>query len=146
MQEVTCAKLLTSQVWHHYPSSYLRSDIWRMERNVSPYRPAVVICHSLPTNWMLPAPMGWAGAKCPPDPREHGFVYLIGRCAVTGVRLHAACGHACVVHEMLPLPMGWAGAKCPSDPQEHGFVYLIGRESLLHMGYMVVRARDGLVI
>eukprot|EP00983_Pelagomonas_calceolata_P113494 1159992-Pelagomonas_calceolata.AAC.1 len=42
-------------------------------------KPALIVCHSMPTNWMLPAPMGWAGAKCPPDPREAAYVYLIGR-------------------------------------------------------------------
>lgn len=31
------------------------------------------------THRMLPAPMGWAGAKCPPDPREAAYAYLIGR-------------------------------------------------------------------
>lgn len=28
---------------------------------------------------MYPSPMGWAGAKCPPDPREAPYVYAIGR-------------------------------------------------------------------
>ena len=45
-------------------------------------RPSIVVGHSLPTNWMLPLPMGWAGEKSPPDPSEHGFVYLIGRWAL----------------------------------------------------------------
>jgi hypothetical protein len=42
-------------------------------------RAAVVVCHSVPTNWVYPEPMWAAGAPCPPDPAEHAWVYQIGR-------------------------------------------------------------------
>ncbi len=48
--------------------------------HVSVRRPAVVVCHSHPANWVLPMPLSsWSGAQCPPDPQKHGFVYLVGR-------------------------------------------------------------------
>jgi hypothetical protein len=39
-------------------------------------RASIIICHSLPTNWVGAA---WAGEPCPPDARDHGYVYLVGR-------------------------------------------------------------------
>eukprot|EP00775_Hariotina_reticulata_P008345 gene8345-8529_t len=42
-------------------------------------RAAVVVCHSVPTNWVYPEPMWAAGAPCPPNPAEHAWVYQIGR-------------------------------------------------------------------
>ena len=68
----------------------MRRDIRRMEMAVDS-RPSIVVCHSLPTNWMLPLPMGWAGEKCPPDPSEHGFVYLIGRWVDMGRCIEESC-------------------------------------------------------
>jgi hypothetical protein len=42
-------------------------------------RAAIVVCHSVPTNWPYPTPMWYAGSRCPPDPKEHGWVYMVGR-------------------------------------------------------------------
>ncbi|KAF8072768.1 hypothetical protein HT031_000428 [Scenedesmus sp. PABB004] len=42
-------------------------------------RAAIVVCHSVPTNWAVPEPVWQVGARCPPDPRERGWVYTIGR-------------------------------------------------------------------
>jgi hypothetical protein len=42
-------------------------------------RAAIVVCHSVPTNWAFPEPMYTTGAPCPPDPREFGWVYQVGR-------------------------------------------------------------------
>jgi hypothetical protein len=42
-------------------------------------RPAVVVCHSVPTNWQYPSLMSLAGAPCPPNPKEFSWVYAIGR-------------------------------------------------------------------
>lgn len=42
-------------------------------------RPAVIICHSVPSNWAVPEEMFGAGARCPPNPDEFGWVYVIGR-------------------------------------------------------------------
>jgi len=32
-------------------------------------RSAVVVCHSMPSNYALPEPTYWAGAQCPPNPK-----------------------------------------------------------------------------
>ncbi len=37
-------------------------------------RAAIVVCHSLPTNWAFPEPMWFSGAPCPPNPKEFGWV------------------------------------------------------------------------
>lgn len=39
---------------------------------------AIVVCHSVPTNWAYPEPVGVAGEPCPP-PMPYHWVYLIGR-------------------------------------------------------------------
>lgn len=42
-------------------------------------RAAVVVCHSLPTNWHLPEPTAGADDQCPPAAVKAGYVYLVGR-------------------------------------------------------------------
>ncbi|GIL48632.1 hypothetical protein Vafri_5101, partial [Volvox africanus] len=42
-------------------------------------RPAVLVCHSLPTNWQVPEPNQGSGDQCPPEATKHGYVYLVGR-------------------------------------------------------------------
>uniref|UniRef100_A0A383WC78 Glycosyl transferase family 1 domain-containing protein n=1 Tax=Tetradesmus obliquus TaxID=3088 RepID=A0A383WC78_TETOB len=53
-------------------------------------RAAVVVCHSVPTNWQFPDPAWAAGAPCPPNPREFGWVYAVGRTMFETDRLPAA--------------------------------------------------------
>jgi hypothetical protein len=40
---------------------------------------AIVVCHSMPTNWPWPTPMWVSGARCPPHEDEAGWVYTVGR-------------------------------------------------------------------
>jgi hypothetical protein len=49
----------------------------------------VVVCHSVPTNWAFPEPMYVTGAVCPPDPRQFGWVYAVGRTMFETDRLPA---------------------------------------------------------
>lgn len=42
-------------------------------------RPAIVVCHSLPTNWKLPEPGGDEPDQCPPQAAKHAYVYVVGR-------------------------------------------------------------------
>ena len=55
------------------PSSLFRAQA---QPDLAKERASIVICHSLPTNWVGAA---WAGEPCPPDARQHGYVYLVGR-------------------------------------------------------------------
>lgn len=59
-----------------------RQELMLMQSLPAKYRgkrAAVVVCHSVPTNWVYPEPMWAAGAPCPPNPAEHAWVYQIGR-------------------------------------------------------------------
>lgn len=52
-------------------------------------RSAVVVCHSVPTNWAFPEPMWVSGAPCPPNPKEFAWVYSVGRTMFETDRLPA---------------------------------------------------------
>ncbi len=63
-------------------------------------RASIIICHSLPTNWVGAA---WAGEPCPPDAREHGYVYLVGRTMFETDRLPEAFVPRWAGNEMVSL-------------------------------------------
>lgn len=74
-------------------------------------RPAIIVCHSLPTNWCgvaVPLTQRGAAASCTAAPR-HDVPRLT------------------VLRRMLPSPMSWVGEKCPPDVTDAAYVYLIGR-------------------
>jgi hypothetical protein len=52
-------------------------------------RSAVVVCHSVATNWAFPEPMWQSGAPCPPNPKEFAWVYAVGRTMFETDRLHS---------------------------------------------------------
>jgi hypothetical protein len=64
-------------------------------------RSAVVVCHSVPTNWAFPEPMHMMGAQCPPNPKEFAWVYSVGRTMFETDRLPAVfvprCGRCCLL-------------------------------------------------
>ena len=55
-----------------------RSALWSLPPAPTS-RPAVVICHSLPTNWASDPATNGPSDQCPPDSLKHGIVYTIGR-------------------------------------------------------------------
>lgn len=65
-----------------------RQDMRMMEKNVAQKRPAIVVCHSFPSNWATEDPGAWTG-QCPPDPKQHPYVYQIGRTMFETDRLPA---------------------------------------------------------
>ncbi len=61
-----------------------RPDAAHPSPSASPFlppapRPAIVVCHSLPTNWKLPEPGGDEPDQCPPQASKHAYVYVVGR-------------------------------------------------------------------
>ncbi|KXZ50642.1 hypothetical protein GPECTOR_15g326 [Gonium pectorale] len=71
-------------------------------------RPAVVVCHSLPTNWQLPEPTDGQQDQCPPKAREHGYVYLVGRTMFETDRLPGVFVSRCNAMNEIWVPSQWA--------------------------------------
>ncbi|KAF6259241.1 hypothetical protein COO60DRAFT_1700898 [Scenedesmus sp. NREL 46B-D3] len=101
---VRSGRLAPADVW-----AYHHGDIWRehvvaamapedrleleylqsLPAKYKSRRAAVVVCHSMPTNWAYPEPMWVSGARCPPNPSEFGWVYTVGRTMFETDRLPA---------------------------------------------------------
>ncbi|KAG2452970.1 hypothetical protein HYH02_002307 [Chlamydomonas schloesseri] len=71
-------------------------------------RAAVVVCHSLPTNWQLPEPTSGADDQCPPAAVKAGYVYLVGRTMFETDRLPRAFVARCNSMNEVWVPSAWA--------------------------------------
>lgn len=90
--------------------------VWTLPAPPAGPRPAIVICHSLPTNWVMPEPIGNGADQCPPDATAHGYVYLVGRTMTETDRCVGGAGQG----EALggPVPCG-PRATSPADSCTH---------------------------